>query len=134
MPPFLIMAQYFCKHNLFTILLSVKRVFPIIIFLIGLSLIGTIYIQIMWLKNMLLLQQEQVKHKLEVDVSKVVADELMQGKSLTPSARSAFPGFEDFSIEPNKPYSIGSRFTAQEIYEKIRLAFAAQHIENIPFE
>ena len=42
-----------------------KKIFPIIIGLISLSLIGIIVIQLLWLKNMVLLKRETVKHRIE---------------------------------------------------------------------
>lgn len=107
---------------------------PIIIGLISLSLIGIVIIQILYLQNMLLLREEQVRQKV-FEVTKNVAEELAQYKG-TPSAPSkVIPGFgDDFSFELSKPYNVGHRFTAMEIYEKIKLAFATQEMENIPFE
>ena len=111
-----------------------KKVFPIIIGLISLSLVGIVIIQISWLKNMLVLREDQVRQKV-IDVAKKVGEELAQYKG-TPSAPSKiFPGFgDDFSFELSKPYSVGHRFTAQEIYEKVRMAFEAQEMEAIPFQ
>ena len=39
-----------------------------------------------------------------------------------------------FSFDFSKPYSVAERFTTQELYDKIRIAFAAHKLENIPFE
>lgn len=110
-----------------------KRTFPIIIGLITLSLIGIVIIQISWLKNMLVLREDQVREKV-IDVAKLVGEELAQYKG-TSTPNKIFPGFgDDFSFELAKPYSIGHRFTAQDIYEKLKKSFALQQMENIPFE
>ncbi|RYD62321.1 MAG: sensor histidine kinase, partial [Verrucomicrobiaceae bacterium] len=48
-----------------------KRVFPLIIILISLSLAGIFFIQYSWLKNVMLVQQEQVRHKMVDAVNRV---------------------------------------------------------------
>jgi two-component system, OmpR family, phosphate regulon sensor histidine kinase PhoR len=113
----------------------VKRNFPIIIGLITLSLIGIIFIQISWLQNMLVLKQDQVKQKVE-NVAIKVGEELAQYKAIpvTPNNK-IFPGYGDeFSFEMARPYSVGHRFTTKELYDKISLAFNANHLEDVPFE
>jgi two-component system phosphate regulon sensor histidine kinase PhoR len=113
----------------------VKRNFPIIIGLITISLIGIIFIQISWLQNMLVLQQDQVKQKVK-DVAIKVGEELAQYKA-TPAApnNKMFPGYgDDFSFEMTRPYSVGHRFTTKEIYDKLKLAFNAHNLDDVPFE
>ncbi len=112
-----------------------KKIFPIIIALITLSLIGVVVIQISWLKNMLLLKEEQVKQQVE-NVTISVANELGQYKGASSaSGLKPFSSLEDgFMLEYNKPYSISQRFTTKELYDKIRLAFVNQKMEDIPFE
>lgn len=125
-------------HDIFAITFFqsiVKRKFPIIIGLITLSLIGIIVIQISWLQNMLLLREDQVKQKV-IDVTKIVGEELAQYKG-TPSIpnHKLFPGYgDDFGLEMARPYNVGHRFTTQEIYDKIKLAFDAQNLKEVPFE
>jgi two-component system phosphate regulon sensor histidine kinase PhoR len=73
----------------------VKRIFTIIIVLITLSVIGIVILQISWLKNMLLLREDQVLQKVE-DVTKMVGDELAQYKGSYPGVTNKkFPGFGD---------------------------------------
>ncbi len=83
---------------------------------------------------MLLLREDQVKQKI-IDVTKIVGDELSQYKSTSGTPNKLLPGFsDDFSFELSKPYSVGQRLTTQEIYEKIKLAFASQNMDKVPFE
>lgn len=112
-----------------------KRIFPIIIFLITVSLIGAILIQISWLKNMLLLKKDQVEEKVK-QIASNVGEELAQykGASATAGLRS-FPGANDgFSLESPRYYNVGQRFTSQELYDKIEAAFIKEKIEYVPFE
>ena len=111
-----------------------KRMLPIIIGLISLSLIGIVIIQILYLQNMLLLREDQVRQKV-LQVTTAVGEELAQYKGSPNTPNKIIPGFgDDFSFELSKPFNVGHRFTAQEIYEKIKLAFAANEMENVPFE
>jgi two-component system phosphate regulon sensor histidine kinase PhoR len=110
----------------------VKRIFPIIIVLIGLSLIGIIYIQFAWLNSMMLLKQDQLKEKLQ-KVTELMGNELAQYKGVTHSPK-ANPIFDDLSTDFLKPYLVGNRLTTQEINEKIRFAFNANDIKEVPFE
>ncbi|MBD0378260.1 MAG: HAMP domain-containing histidine kinase [Bacteroidota bacterium] len=112
-----------------------KRIFPIIIVLIALSLVGIILIQVSWLQNMLLLREDQVKQKVH-DVVRIVGEELAQYKgSAAASGVKPFSGIgESLNFDFSKPYSVSHRFTTQELFEKIQLAFAAQDIAQIPFE
>src|SRR5688572_13686493 len=111
-----------------------KRMLPIIIGLISLSLLGILFIQISYLQNVILLRKDQVKQKV-LQVTTKVGEELAQYKGTPATSNKVITGFgDDFSFELAKPYNVGHRFTAQEIYEKIKLAFASQDMEKIPFE
>ncbi|MDQ3550674.1 MAG: sensor histidine kinase, partial [Bacteroidota bacterium] len=110
-----------------------KRIFPIIVILIALSLVGIILIQVSWLKNMLLLREDQVRQRVE-NVATLVCNELGQYKSAPASIRPFSPLDEGFRLDFGKPYNVSQRFTATELFNKIRLAFVAQKMEDIPFE
>ena len=108
-----------------------KRIFPIIIILITVSLIGIIIIQISWLKNVLLLREDQVEQRIE-DAGKLAARELSQLKgSVVPQNK---PLFDEFPFDFTRPNLVSSRFTAAELYARIREVFDANKLENIPFE
>ncbi|OLY91709.1 two-component system, OmpR family, phosphate regulon sensor histidine kinase PhoR [Cnuella takakiae] len=112
-----------------------KRIFPIIILLITLSVLGIIWIQVSWLRNMLLLKEDQVEQKV-YDVTKGVGEDLGQYKSSpAPSKVKIFPEVRDeFSLEFSKPYSVGQRFTTLEIFNKLKVAFANQGLKDLNFE
>jgi two-component system phosphate regulon sensor histidine kinase PhoR len=113
----------------------VKRIFPIIIFLIGLSLIGIIYIQYSWLDSMLLLKQDQLKERL-YNVAKSISKDLSEYKGVSHPLSKTYPIFNDDNISSDffKPYLVGNRLTTQEISEKIRVAFQANNLKEVPFE
>ncbi len=114
-----------------------KKIFPLIIILITLSLIGIIIIQLLWIDNMVLLRQEQIKQNAN-DATKKVAEELAQHKgNYTGGANKIFPGLQadDFSVETTlRPISVGQRFTAAEIEQKIRQSFIANNLKEVQFE
>jgi len=114
---------------------SVKRIFPIIIFLITVSLIGAILIQISWLKNMSLLKKDQVEERVR-QIAERLGDELSEYKGATATAGVRnFPDVNGgFSLESPRYYNVGQRFTSRELFEKIKAAFVREKIEYLPFE
>ncbi len=60
-----------------------KRIFPIIVLLITLSLLGIFILQISWFKNMIILRQEQLASKIE-EALYTVTLELSSNASSTP--------------------------------------------------
>lgn len=113
-----------------------KKTFTIITVLITISLLGIIFIQISWLKNMILLKQEQIKGKVERAVI-IVGEELKQYKenylnNKITSSSSIFP--DDFAIELLRTVTIGKRFTAAELNVKIRKAFNSVELDKVKFE
>ena len=110
-----------------------KRTFTIITILITISLIGLIFIQVSWLKNMILVREDQIKEKV-VRAVNTVGEELAQYKDLYLNKRinSTFP--DDFNLEILRPTTIGSRFTTAELAEKISKAFNAVDLGKMQFE
>lgn len=111
-----------------------KKIFPIILVLITLSLLGIIYIQINWLNNMVLLRKDQIDQKVR-DIAKQVGEELSQYKGSAPSSgMKPFPDLNNFSLDYPRTYNVSQRFTTQELYDKIKANFVAADLQNIPFE
>jgi two-component system phosphate regulon sensor histidine kinase PhoR len=119
--------------------LQLRKVFPIIIVLISLSLIGTIYVQYNWLQTMLVDKQEEFKWKMTRgmdDVGKLLMDQ----KGTLPSLKNyrTKPNFtwpsEQFQMELMKPPTIAQKFTEFEVEEKLRKAFDNQGLHNLKFE
>ncbi len=112
-----------------------KRIFTIITILITLSLVGIIFFQVSWLKNMVLLREEQIKEKIDEAVDLV-------GHELEPYKGNYSPGpitkdnifSDDFSLEFLRPATIGKRFTTAELSEKIRIAFKKVELGKMRFE
>jgi len=70
----------------------VKRIFTIITILITLSLVGIIFFQISWLKNMILLQEDQIKKKVDETGLVVCLTHTYSGYPLVKQARAMVQG------------------------------------------
>lgn len=116
-----------------------KKVFPIIIVLISLSLIGTIYIQYSWIRTMLVNKHDEIQFKL-LRTLEEVSKELIEQKGTLPSLKNyrTKPGFslpsDQFQLELMKPATITQKFTEFEIHEKIVHALRRQGLKDIKFE
>jgi two-component system phosphate regulon sensor histidine kinase PhoR len=115
----------------------VKKTFSIITVLITISLIGIIMIQLSWLRNMILLTEEQIKGNVDKAIISV-GEELLQYKSnynvntRRLDSDALLP--DDFSLEFVQPITLGKRFSGAELYEKIRIAFGAVGLDDVRFE
>lgn len=117
-----------------------KKIFPVIIILISLSLAGTIYVQYNWLDTMLVNKQEEFGYKITRAIDEV-GTELMEQKNTLPSLRNyrlkpggfTFPS-DQLQRELMRPATIAQKFTAYEIEEKLRNAFLNQGLKEVPFE
>src|SRR6476620_3815408 len=84
---------------------------------------------------MILLREEQIKEKIDEAVD-IVGHELEPYKgNYSPGPISKENIFsDDFSLEFLRPATIGKRFTAAELNEKIRLAFKKVDLKKMHFE
>lgn len=113
-----------------------KRIFTAIIVLISMSLAGIIYIQVSWLRNMILLKQEYVKERIDKAIS-IVGEELNQykGNSVASSRDNPSYMFDESSVfDILKPVTIGKRFSTSELEQKIHNAFKSVQLNNVRFE
>jgi two-component system phosphate regulon sensor histidine kinase PhoR len=115
-----------------------KKVFPIIILLISLSLIGIIIIQINWFKNQLVIQQERFIDRVDkagVDVAEELSKNIMSGGRLKLGKRQGLQLFpDDLSFNIVRAPTISDRYTTAEIQEKLNRAFKKEGLESVRFE
>ncbi len=114
-----------------------KRIFPVIIVLITLSLLGIIVLQVSWFRDMTALRQEQIKQKAEKATTEV-AIELSRNASTAPYMKiprkpnlSLLP--EDYGIGYIRPM-ISQHYSDFEIKEKLQKAFNDADLKDIHFE
>ncbi len=110
-----------------------KRIFTVITILISISLIGIIAIQISWLRNMILLQEDQVQDRTK-HALKLVGDDLLKYKEsfivLNQTGKFRFEEFSAVAV----PQTIGKRFSLSELNQKIRDAFKQVKLDKMSFE
>jgi two-component system, OmpR family, phosphate regulon sensor histidine kinase PhoR len=80
----------------------------------------------------MLLREDQFKQRID-DTGKLAAQELAQLKgSVVPYNNK--PLLDEFPFEFNRPNLVSSRYTASELYNKIRKVFNDNKLQGIPFE
>jgi two-component system phosphate regulon sensor histidine kinase PhoR len=114
-----------------------KKVFPVIIVLISLSLIGIIVIQVNWFKNQLVIQQERFIDKVD-KAGFNVSEELSKQASSNFFNFNKRPGLQTFpenlSFNIIRPSTISDRYTTAEIKERLKKAFDKEGLNNVHFE
>ncbi len=112
-----------------------KKIFPVLIVLIALSVLGVIILQISWLNNQFMIQQERYIEKAGQAAYNVKEDIGRQVMS-SPSRVGRLSHLLPIDVEPfviTRP-SVASRFTAIEIGNKIRKALNDQGLTDVTFE
>jgi two-component system, OmpR family, phosphate regulon sensor histidine kinase PhoR len=115
-----------------------KRIFPVIVILITLSLLGIIFVQVSWFKNMVELRQDQLMKRVE-DAGTEVANELSNKASTGPTIKLQRKSTlriapDDFNINFIKPPTISQYYTQFEIQEMLGKAFEEKDIKDVKFE
>ncbi len=112
-----------------------KKIFPVIIFLVTLSLTGIIVIQVSWFRSMMENKEEELERKIIDAISRVGA-ELSEQKGTLPSLRNprlrpsfSFPS-DQVMKELMKPPTVAEKFTDFEINEKISNAFKNANLSS----
>ena len=83
---------------------------------------------------MVLVREEQYRSKV-ISATSMVGEELSEYKGSIISQGNVFPKRQDeFTLEMLRPTTLGSRFTAAQLHEKIKKAFIAQGLPDIHFE
>lgn len=117
-----------------------KKIFPIIILLITLSLIGIIVIQVSWFNSMLENKEEELSLHVSISIHEV-------GEQLVKESATAFPNLRSNTLKPvftwpsdqllnefMKASTIASRYTDYEINERLRKAFNNHGLKDTRFE
>ena len=120
--------DYFCH--------LMKRLFTLITVLITISLIGIIIIQYSWLKNIILIRQDQVVDRIQMAEYEVVEELVDEKLQSTPSLpEDVFPkGSMDEILKLFGPPTIAERFSVEDINKKFIAAFAANRLKGAQFQ
>jgi len=118
--------------------MGLKKIFPVILVLITLSLIGIIYIQINWILTMVDNKQEELHHKM-IDAVALVGRNLVEQRGNSTKVLRLKPGTpwrpsDPFRMELMRPLPIAERFTQDEVNDMLRKAFDNLNLKNLHFE
>jgi two-component system, OmpR family, phosphate regulon sensor histidine kinase PhoR len=113
-----------------------KKLFTIITILITLSLIGIIILQVSWIKNTLLIKEEQTKENLITSMYDLT-EELKEEKSKFPSIVSPKMITEwpkDQLLNLFRAPTIAQRYTSFKMQDRLRKSFERHGLRNTRFE
>lgn len=113
-----------------------KKVFTVITILISLSLVGIILIQYSWLKNVLIIKNEQLRDKLnmaEYEVVETLVDDISQVLPALPMDVLPKDANEQVLKMLGKS-TVAERFTAAELQQKFKDAFALNGLSQAKFQ
>ena len=113
-----------------------KKIFPLIIVLIVVSLAGIIYLQYSRFQNLLLVKEEQMYEKMAKSIDMVGKD--IAGSSRSPvfqqKRKSTLSLFNGMRRELMEPVLVSNRYTSFEIREKLEKALRANQVPPTQFE
>jgi two-component system phosphate regulon sensor histidine kinase PhoR len=118
----------------------VKKIFPIIILLISLSLVGIILIQVSWFNSMLETKQEELRMHVTMSIHEVAEQIISEINIALPNLKNSplKPSFswpsDQLLNEFMKASTISSRYTEYEINERLRKSFNYHGIKDTKFE
>ena len=118
-----------------------KKILPVIIVLISLSLVGLILLQASWLSNLLEVRRGQILNRVSNEaglVAQSLSKSLYNGNAYRliprkPSFRFG-SGSTGLGLRLVKPLSVEDRFSEKEIYEKLKLQFDNKELKDLEFE
>jgi two-component system phosphate regulon sensor histidine kinase PhoR len=120
--------------------MGLKKIFPVIVLLITLSLIGIIYIQINWIVTMVENKREELHHHM-VDAVSNVAHSMILDRQSSPVFKMMRlkPGTnwrptDPLTMEMMRTPPITMNFTVEEINDRLRKAFNNGGLNKAHFE
>jgi two-component system phosphate regulon sensor histidine kinase PhoR len=113
-----------------------KRIFTLITILISISLIGIIVIQYSWLKNIVVIRNEELKLKVQEVEYEVVENLVDEKTSLLPALpQDAMPkGSSEELLKMLAPPTLAERLTAEEVQKRIASSFQKNGLKMAKFQ
>jgi two-component system phosphate regulon sensor histidine kinase PhoR len=127
---------YSLSFNALHIFAVMKKVFPVIVVLIALSLLGLIIIQVSWFKNLLQVQEQQLLSKVDIaafNVTQELGKQASLGSVPSLKRKPIIDLNDDFGYRI-QPTTISQRYTVDQVYDKLRRAFINVGMNNLHFE
>lgn len=114
-----------------------KKILPIIITLVGLSLLGLVILQASWLNNLVLIRESQIAYKIqkaEYDVVSTINKQLYN--STNPKISKNLQNFmlKDDYLSILKPKLVSQYFTTEEVRQLIHESFEKEDLKKLQFE
>jgi len=113
-----------------------KKTFPIIFTLIGLSILGILFIQITWLQGLLILSKNQLSDRLNqsgVIVSNEIAKKMNSGMSFH-LPKKALGLNDDYHLHNFGETTIADVYSQKEVNLKIKIALEKYGLGDVKFE
>lgn len=116
-----------------------KKIFPVIVVLIALSIVGLIVIQVQWVSNLLVVQGERFLYKVDragVSVSEQIGKQTLAGRVMRLQRRrdlTMMPNDLSFGSITRMP-TVAERYSEQDIDSALRRAFDGEDLKNFKFE
>ncbi len=115
-----------------------KKTLPVIITLVGLSLLGLIILQASWLHNLVELQEQQISTKIaraQYSVATELSKELYNIHSTKiPKQLQGLNYKDDFFGNPLKPRLVSHQFSLNEVKEMLESALRREDIKKLKYE
>lgn len=114
-----------------------KKILPVIITLIGLSLLGLIILQASWLNNLLVLRRAQIWSKVNIATRQIANDlsnEIFNNNTVKVPRRLQGLNLGGDMFNILHPKTVMEHYSAQEVEEKIKRAFNDEELRKLQFE
>lgn len=115
-----------------------KRTLPVIITLVGLSLLGLVILQASWLHNLVELQEQQISNKIaraQYNVATELSKELYNSNSVKiPKQLQGLNLRDNIFGNVLKPRLVSHQFSLSEVKEMIDVALKKEEIKKIQYE
>ena len=107
-----------------------KKIFPLIVVLITLSVLGILFIQMSWINNAIKLKHQEFQR--EVDNALIQSKDKIQSKFIY-KAKMFFPNYESSQFYLKNNFTVESGFTKEEIQEILEKQLKQNNIKQ-PFD
>lgn len=122
-------------------MIPLKKIFPVIVVLITLSLLGIIYIQVSWIRSAVLIKQEQLFQRA-INMTQDVYNDMMYRRQAAVMFKldakeppATTKGFSlDINRVPYQPPAVSDFFTVQEVRRCIQSNMRKNHLDSTNFE
>lgn len=117
-------------------MVPLKKIFPVIVVLITLSLLGIIYIQVSWIRSAVLIKQDQLTQQAVTMIQDVYNDMMYRRQAAVMfklDAKEPPATTKGFSLDNYRP-AVSDFFNVQEVRRCIQSNMRKNHLDSTNFE